>query len=387
MIARFVDALAAAAATVAAILGLTTLTENASWVGRSAWCCLAVAAAGLLLRWLTSIKVLVMLGQVVLTASILVAMFAADRLRYALPGPEVWQRVAELVNEGMEVMQRYVAPVPTSDGVEFDLVAAVAGLAVLVDFLAVTERMPGVAGLPLLAAFLTAAAIGGSSLSPWYFVVGAGMWLVLVTRQGRGRVQRWSTTVASLRTPVADSDVERQVMWAFGDVARKVGLVAVLAAVVLPAVLPHLPPRNVLDGFGRSDAGIGHGGRVGFNSTVDLTRSLESRDDNIVMTYRTSAASAPPLRVVVAADYFGGKWTPRPVAAPTQRLDQSRVISSQVRVADRQLEVESNHLIAPYVASAGSRTSAPSQPQPSPRRSIRSFAPIATRGSATTRSR
>ena len=143
MIARFVDALAAAAATVAAILGLTTLTENASWVGRSAWCCLAVAAAGLLLRWLTSIKVLVMLGQVVLTASILVAMFAADRLRYALPGPEVWQRVAELVNEGMEVMQRYVAPVPTSDGVEFDLVAAVAGLAVLVDFLAVTERMPG----------------------------------------------------------------------------------------------------------------------------------------------------------------------------------------------------------------------------------------------------
>ena len=29
----------------------------------------------------------------------------------------------------------------------------------------------------------------------------AAMWLVLVARQGRGRVQRWSTTVASLRTP------------------------------------------------------------------------------------------------------------------------------------------------------------------------------------------
>ena len=351
MISRVVDALVAAAATIAAVLGLTTLTENASWLSRAVWACLAVAAAGLLLRWLTSVKVLVLLGQVVLTAWTLVAMFAADRLWYGLPGPEAWQRVAELVNECVAVMQRYAAPIPATEGVMFVLVAAIAGLAVLVDYLAVTEEMPGVAGLPLLAAFLTAAANGGSSLSPWFFVVGAGMWLVLVARQGRGRVQRWSTTVASLRTPVADTDVESQVMWGFGNVARQLGVVAVLAAVVLPAVIPHLPTRYVLDGLGRSDGSIGRGGRVGFNSTVDLTRSLESGDDNIVLTYRTSAPSAPPLRVVVAANYFGGKWTPGPVAAPTQRLNQSRVISSQVPVADRQLQVESNYLSAPNVAS------------------------------------
>ena len=51
-------------------------------------------------------------------------------------------------------------------------------------------------------------------------------------------------------------------MQAFGNVARKVGLVAVLA-VVLPAVIPHLPTRNALDAHGRSDGGIGHGGRSG----------------------------------------------------------------------------------------------------------------------------
>ena len=73
MISRAVDALVAAAATVAAILGLTTLTEHASWLGSAVWICLAVAAAGLLLRWLTSVKVLVLLGQVVLTAWALVA--------------------------------------------------------------------------------------------------------------------------------------------------------------------------------------------------------------------------------------------------------------------------------------------------------------------------
>ena len=351
MISRAVDALVAAAATVAAILGLTTLTENASWLGRAVWACLAVAAAGLLLRWLTSVKVLVLLGQIVITAWAVVALFAADRLWYGLPGPEAWQRVAELVNECVAVMQRYAAPIPAVEGVQFVLVAAIAGLAILVDYLAVTEEMPGVAGLPLLAAFLTAAANGGSSLSPWFFVVGAVMWLVLVARQGRGRVQRWSTTVASLRTPVADTDVESQVMWGFGNVARQLGVVAVIAAVVLPAVIPHLPTRYVLDGLGRSDGSIGRGGRVGFNSTVDLTRSLQSGDDNIVMTYRTSAPAAPPLRVVVASNYFGGEWTPRPITAPTQQLNQSRVISSQVPVADRQLQVESNFLSSPNVAS------------------------------------
>ncbi|MEP6650601.1 MAG: DUF3488 and transglutaminase-like domain-containing protein, partial [Lapillicoccus sp.] len=350
MISRVADALVAAAATVAAILGLTTLTENASWLSRAVWACLAVAAGGLVMRRLTSVRVLVLLGQVVLTAWAVLTLFAADRLWYGLPGPAAWDRVAELASECVAVMQRYAAPIPATEGVQLVFVAAIAGLAILVDFLAVTEEMPGVAGLPLLAAFLTAAANGGSSLSAWFFVVGAVMWLVLVARQGRGRVQRWSTTVASVRTPTTDSDVESQVMWGFGNAARQLGVAAVVAAILLPAVIPHLPTRYILDGLGRSDGSLGRGGRVGFNSTVDLTRSLQSGDDNIVITYRTSAPSASPLRVVVTSSYVGGEWTPRPVNAPTQQLFQSRVISSQVPVADRQLQVESNYLSPPHVA-------------------------------------
>jgi len=351
MISRAVDALVAALATIAAVIGLTTLTENAFWLGRAVWICLAVAAAGLVMRQVTSVRFLVLLGQLVLTTWVLVAMFAADRLWYGLPGPDAWERIGQLVNECVAVMQQYAAPIPATEGVQFVFVAGVAALAVIVDFLAVTEEAPGVAGLPLLAAFLTAAANGGSSLSPWYFVVGAVMWLVLVARQGRGRVQRWSTTVASLRTPTSEVEVENQVMWGYGNVARQLGVAAVIAAVVLPAVVPHLPTRYILDGLGRGDSSVGRGGRVGFNSTVDLSRSLESGDDNIALTYRTSAPSAPPLRILVAANYVRGEWTPRPVSAPTQQLTQVRFISPQVRVADRQLQVESNYVRSPNVAS------------------------------------
>jgi transglutaminase-like putative cysteine protease len=351
MISKIADALFAAAATVAASLGLTTLTENDSWLGRAIWVCLAVAVAGLVLRRLTSARPLVLLGQVVITVWLVVAVFARDELWYGLPGPAAWDRIAQLVTECITVMQRYAAPIPATEGVQLVIVAAVALLAVLVDFLAVTEEAPGVAGLPLLAAFLTAAANGGSSLSPWFFVIGAVMWLALVARQGRGRVQRWSTTVASLRTPTSDTDVESQVMWGFGNAARQLGVAAVIAALILPAVIPHLPTRYLLDGLGRSDGSVGRGGRVGFNSTADLTRSLQTGDNNIVLTYRTSAPTPPPLRVLVPANYVGGEWTPRPVNSPTQQLTQARVISSQVAVADRQLQVESNYLSAPHVAS------------------------------------
>ena len=101
-----------------------------------------------------------------------VAMFATGQLWYGLPGPGSWDRLAELATECVTVMQRYAAPIHSSEGVQFLFVASIALLAILVDFLAITEDMPGVAGPPLLAAFLTAAATAahpsrrGTSSSP-----------------------------------------------------------------------------------------------------------------------------------------------------------------------------------------------------------------------------
>ena len=110
-------------------------------------------------------------------------------------------------------------------------------------------------------------------------------------------------------------------MWGFGNVARQLGVVAVIAAVVLPAVIPHLPTRYILDGLGRGDGGIGRGGRVGFNSTVDLTRSLQSGDNNIVLTYRTSAPRLPCCawswrRTTSAASGRPVRRRPDPAAQP-----------------------------------------------------------------------
>lgn len=347
------DAFVACAATLAAVLGLTTLTVTASWMGVAVWTCLAVAVAGIGMRRLTSRGVLVVLGQTVLVAWLIAVIFVGDRLTWGVPGPSAWGRIGELLQDCVEVMQKYAAPIPDTRGVELAIVLGVTALALGVDYLAVTRSAPAAAGLPLLTAFLTAAANSGSALHPFYFILAALVWMVLVSRQGQWSVRRWSTTVASPRTPTSARDVESDALGGFGTSARQFGVLALVAAVAVPAIVPHLPTRFILDGVGHSDTAEGRGGRVGFNSTLDLTRSLQDGTQNPVLTYRTSApGTPPPLRVVVTSDYVDGEWRTRPGGTPrTQDLAAASVVSPQVAVTERTMTVEANELEPPHIAS------------------------------------
>ena len=346
------DAFVALAATLSAVLGITTLTVTASWMGPAVSTCVAVAVTGIGLRRLTTRGSLVLLGQVLLVGWLVSVVFAGDRLWWGLPGPDAMGRLGELLRESADVMQRYAAPIPTTRGVELVIVVAVTGLALLVDYLAVTLGAPAAAGLPLLVAFLTAAANSGSSLAPGYFLVAAFAWLVLISRQGRWSVRRWSTTVASPQTPTNAVDSEGEALGGYGSSARALGVVALVSALAVPALVPHLPTRFILDGLGRSDTAEGRGGRVGFSSTLDLTRSLQDGSLNPVLTYRTSApGTPPPLRVVVTSDYVSGEWRTRPNGAPrTQDLPAAALISSDVLTTDRTMSVEQNLLDPPHVA-------------------------------------
>jgi len=347
-----VDALIAAAATLAAVLGLTTLTDTAGWLGRAMLAAVAVAVTGVVLRRVTTHASLVILAQLVIVIWFIVALFAPGDLWFGLPGPRAWGQIADLVRDCVGVMTRYAAPIPATEGVQLVLVSAVAALALLVDALALTLRAPAAAGLPLLAAFLTAAANSGSSLAPWFFIVAAAMWLVLMSRQGSGTVRGWSTTVASPNSPASTVEVESEALGGYGSVARQLGVAAILAAVLLPAVIPHLTTRYVLDGLGRNDTSVGRGGRVGFSSTLELSRSLQSGAQNVVFTYRSSTSTAtPPLKVVTASTYVDGQWRPRPVTTKTPLAPQTAAISPQVKVVDRQVQVESNALDPPNLAS------------------------------------
>ena len=129
-------------------------------------------------------------------------------------------------------------------------------VALTVDYLAVTRRSPSLAGLPLMATFLGAAANSGDSLNPLFFLAVAAVWLVMVARQGAFLLRRWSTTIATPVTPGATPPTATASPPTRPSPGRSAPLALVLA-VALPVALPHLPTRFLLAGLGRNDGAAG----------------------------------------------------------------------------------------------------------------------------------
>src|SRR5690606_4463604 len=135
--------------------------------------------------------------------------------------------------------------------------------------------------------------------------VGAAAWLVLLSQQGRARLEEWG------EGPVAAVSVDRVAaargnQHRLGVTARVMGLSALVLAVVVPGLLPHLPPTVLLDGR----SGEGAPGSVTFTETLDLAQDLGDRSNAPVIRYRTEDSSPPPLRVTSSTLYADGQWTP-----------------------------------------------------------------------------
>ena len=310
---RGVDATLAALATLTAAWPVSTLLSEATWLGPTMMLLAVIALSGVGARSLALRGWQVLMVQVVCALLAASAIYGRGHLWHGLPTFETLSFADSLVREALNTVQQFAAPAPTTPGLAFVVGGSLALVALAVDYLAVTRRSPSLAGLPLLIAFLTSAANSGSSLPAIFFLVAAAIWLVLVARQGSAILRRWGTTVAVPRTPIRtgfDSDT----VYSYAAVARTLGVAALLAAVIMPVVLPQLPPKFLISGLGRSSASGGTGsGTVGFSLSLDLAADLNSRSTAPVLQYRTADTSPPPLRVAVSSFYESdqGVWLPR----------------------------------------------------------------------------
>jgi len=203
---RGVDAMLAAIATLTAAWPVSTLLVEPTWVSRTLLLLVVVVLSGV------SARALVLRGWQVLTVQLACvvlatsAIYGQGHLWHGLPTFETLGVADKLIREAIKTAQLYAAPAPTTPGLIFVVSAALALVALAVDYLAVTRRSPSLAGLPLLSAFLASAANTGASLPVHFFLAAATMWLVLVARQGSAVLRRWGTTVTLARTPVRGTD-------------------------------------------------------------------------------------------------------------------------------------------------------------------------------------
>ncbi|MGN6299984.1 MAG: transglutaminaseTgpA domain-containing protein, partial [Angustibacter sp.] len=301
----------AALATVLTMWSLAPTVDGNDWQTPAVLMVLLVLLTGLGARALRLPRVLVPVAQLLVGLVALTATFAGDTAVWAvLPGPSALDRLGQMVVDGFDTINRYSAPVPTSEGISLILAIGVLVVAVAVDAAVVGWRSPAAAGLPLLALYAVPAAVVVDGLQWRYFVTAAVGWLLLLAHDASGRVLRWgrllprwgSSASASRQTLTTDTA-------AMAATGRRLGAAAIVLAVVLPALVPGLP-EGLLTRARSGAGGSGIGGLTVINPVLTLRDNLTPRQDIEILRYNTSQADVQPLRIVTADSFDGDTWKP-----------------------------------------------------------------------------
>ncbi|KRE41037.1 transglutaminase TgpA family protein [Knoellia sp. Soil729] len=344
---RPTETLLAALASFTVALPLLTLFDANTWVRPSLLAIATIALAGMGLRRMRVSAWVVVLGQ--LLAGFLMVSWLHGRGHLYLgivPGPDTVKSFGILFGEAGQTVMAFSAPVPTERGIVVAITVLVGVTALVVDALAVTLRSPALAGLALLTAYLISATNSGDGLSWKYFILPVAFWLSLLATQGIGSARRWGTAV-----PLGRAGEDRDPVLGVAGTARLLGAGAVVLAIVLPTVLPHLPTTFLADGLGRTENSRGGSGAVSLNTTLDLRRSLDDQSQTPVLTYTTSATSPEPLRVGILTDYRRGEWsTSFDANRPVPGGREEPVGDPDIKRTTQEVKVSENRLTGPQIA-------------------------------------
>jgi TgpA N-terminal domain/Transglutaminase-like superfamily/Domain of unknown function (DUF4129) len=376
--------LIAAMAVVLASLSLAVVVQSNGWLFGGIGATIVVAAAGLAtrmpgLRFPVTASVVVLIGAVPLllrpdwpalvTGLVIVAVtvasatgkrsprgfavvalylaalviylnvaFAASRsYGHVVPSPASMDYVGHLVRTAFASF-RGSPPVPDTRAVSLVGTAGIGLVAVLVDLLAVRMQRPAIAGLPLLVLFsvpVTSNLKAFGALQVLTFAAGMAGYLTLLSTAGRDRLRMWGQLVTFKYVQHADeagSGPDTKQLAASG---RRVGLVAVCLAVIIPIVLPSVRPHDIFATTGTgSGAAVAGGGTGNGNASAQLDPMLQVQQQltehkpRPVLTYTTSA-SAPAddyLQVyVLNYNQRAGTWLPEVSEGSIRYLQGSKL--------------------------------------------------------------
>ncbi|MFI2782260.1 transglutaminaseTgpA domain-containing protein [Streptomyces sp. ALB3] len=365
MSGRFRLALSAFSATLLASGALLPLVETSRWVLQAAFMLAVQSGVGALARRMRLARILTVSLQVLVTLLTLTAAFAREHALFGvLPGPQAVQRLAGLLSAGADDVGRYAIPAPATDGIRLMLIGGVLLIGLAVDVLAVTLRAAASAGLPLLALYSVAAGLSDGGAGWFWFLLAASGYLLLLLAEGRDRLSRWGRVfggvsrtsgglAAGLEGPGHGPAPVRT--------GRRIGVVALGVALVVPAALPALD-GGLLDGAGGgSGSGSGGGTISAVNPLVSLQNNLNQPENREVMSYRTNSGSPQDfyLRIQALDQFSGGEWRPstRRLSDVPDRLPQPAGLGGDVAVTEIRTNISASrsyqqtYLPLPYPAS------------------------------------
>ncbi|MFC7273282.1 DUF3488 and DUF4129 domain-containing transglutaminase family protein [Paractinoplanes rhizophilus] len=261
----------AAGATLLAAAPITSIFDTWTWLVR---CILAVgliAGAALLARTVRFPTWAQALSMVVVLLVSLTWMFPSGH-ELLIPTPATFGHFADLFTQAGQDTRSYGVPVPDRDGLLFVTVLGIGSVAIAVDLLTVVARRPALAGLPMLAIYSVPVAVYVDSVPVVPFIIGAAGFLWLLVSDNIDRVRRFGR-----RFTGDGRDVDVWEPSPLAAAGRRLGVVGVVAAVLLPLLVPTVT-GGLLSQITQSGNGIGTGGAgTGTGGRISLFASLNGR--------------------------------------------------------------------------------------------------------------
>lgn len=210
-----------------------------------------------------------------------------------LPTGATLERSGQLVNDAQATIMNQVPPVLADPGIVFIACLGTGLIALLIDTLATTLRMPAASGLGLLALLTVPAVLKPNSIGVFAFILAsAGYLLILATGSWQDRPR---SAPAASRPPVRHAAM-----------AAGIGGAALVVALSLPAALPGFNQGTFPQG---SRLNI-WSGQSGLNPVVALGNDLRQPSASGRIRYATDSGQAVYLRSTTLEDFSGQRWAP-----------------------------------------------------------------------------
>ncbi|RJU01694.1 transglutaminase domain-containing protein [Arthrobacter frigidicola] len=284
---------AAGAGILAASTSLNGVIEPWTWFGPVFNTVLPVMIAMSLARTLRLPGLVILLAGLLTLGGCLTSRFVPDQsILGVIPGPGTGVQLQILLNHAEDTVTSQAAPVLPGAGIFLVTCAAIGLIAIAVDTLATTLRMPAVSGIGLLALMVVPAVVKplGVGMAPFLLTVAAYL-LLLGCAQWREGLLAASAETGST-----------------GYLGRglAVGAAAVAVTVLLPLAIPGFnsgafPQGARLNVWGSSS---------GLNPAVTLGNDLRNPAGFGRVTYATNSPEPVYLRAVTLEDFAGQRWEP-----------------------------------------------------------------------------
>jgi len=354
--------IAAAIATLTASLSVLPLFDSGRWIIPTLLSVITMAIVGATSRAIALPAPLQPILQLLALLTLLTVMFAQPAAALGIfPGPVALGELQDIARVALAEAEAAVAPVPTTDSLVFLAVGGIGLVALTVDTIGVTLRLPALAGAPLLLVYALPAAVVRGGVPWWLLPLAIIGWLLLLAADARDDARSWGPLLsrrAEARTGPRSHPRAPRPRAATAGAALQVALFAVVAALLLPTAIPGLSEPVWVSPTG-DRPGIGGPGAVTVDPFASLRRDLVENPDREVLRYRSTSDVDGYLRLVSLDTFDGVTWRASdaairvPIADPLGPPDARKVgrvdeSTWDVRISD----LDNAQLPVPYAASA-----------------------------------